>query len=221
MHLYYDVHTHNNTSPDHVVRVQSFFPDQLQMMQRLPDVWYSVGWHPWHVDADRCDEIFTLLETAIQNEKVIALGETGLDRSIETPITLQHDIFSRHLSLAQKAGMPVIVHAVKSYPDIIRAYKETKADVPMIIHGFRGNQQSAEQLLRHGFYLSFGAALLKQNSGLEQVFQNIPSGQLFLETDDTSTDIRQLYERAAVLRNLEPGQLMEIIGNNFKNCFGK
>ncbi|MFA7184854.1 MAG: TatD family hydrolase, partial [Victivallales bacterium] len=140
---------------------------------------------------------------------------------IETPINLQHNIFSRHLSLAEKAGMPVIVHAVKSYPDIIRVYKESKAHVPLIIHGFRGNQQAAGQLLRHGFYLSFGTALLKQNSRSDQVFQNIPSRQLFLETDDTNTDITLLYERAAALRNLKSEQLMEIIERNFKKCFGK
>jgi TatD DNase family protein len=152
---------------------------------------------------------------------VIAVGETGLDRSIETPINLQHNIFSRHLSLAEKAGMPVIVHAVKSYPDIIRVYKESKAHVPLIIHGFRGNQQAAGQLLRHGFYLSFGNALLKQNSRSDKVLQNIPSRQLFLETDDTNTDITLLYERAAALRNLKSEQLMEIIERNFKKCFGK
>lgn len=221
MHFYYDVHTHSNKSPENVVQVRSLFHDQFQLIQDLPDVWYAVGWHPWHVDAESSDEIFSLLEKVIRNEKVISLGETGLDRSIKIPINLQENIFSRHLSLAEKAYMPVIVHAVKSYPDIIRVYKEAKVDIPLIIHGFRGNLQSAEQLLRHGFYLSFGEALLKQNSRLEQVFQNIPFGQLFLETDDTDTDIRKLYEKAAVLRNLEPEKLMETIGSNFKNCFGK
>lgn len=151
MPVYYDVHTHTDKRFENVVQIRSLFPDQLKLIQQQPERWYSVGWHPWHVDAQRSDEIFSLLEKAVRHEKVIAVGETGLDRSIETPINLQHNIFSRHLSLAEKAGMPVIVHAVKSYPDIIRVYKESKAHVPLIIHGFRGNQQAAGQLLQTWF----------------------------------------------------------------------
>lgn len=221
MPVYYDVHTHTDKRSENVVQIHSLFHDQLKLIQPQPQVWYSVGWHPWHVDARRSDEIFSWLEKAVHHEKVIAVGETGLDRSLETAIGLQHNIFSRHLSLSEKSDMPVIVHAVKSYPDIIRAYKESKAHIPLIIHGFRGNQQAARQLLTHGFYLSFGTPLLKQNSRLAQVFQNIPTEQLFLETDNTDADIKQLYERAAVLRSLKTEQLMEIIERNFKKCFGK
>jgi TatD DNase family protein len=190
-------------------------------MEQRPGVWYSVGWHPWHIDEDNPDAIFPILEQALQNEHVIALGETGLDRSIATPMDRQRNILIRHLNLANTAGKPVIIHAVRSYPDIIQVYKNAKVGIPLIIHGFRGNQQSAEQLLEHGFYLSFGAALLENKYALEQVFRNAPSEKLFLETDDSDIGISRIYEKAASLRDLKLEQLMEIIETNFKTCFAK
>lgn len=218
---YYDIHTHSHQVRQNVVQVRNLFPNQLDLIEQNPDVWYSVGWHPWHIDANDSDEMFAFLEKAIQNKKVIALGETGLDRSIDESFGRQTNIFIRHLSLAHSAGMPVIVHAVKAYPDIIHIYKKTKARIPLIIHGFRGNHQSAAQLLYHGFYLSFGATLLENNTTLAEVFQNTPDEKIFLETDDSAADIRQLYERAAALRNVRTEQLMETIAHNFDKCFGK
>ena len=221
MPVYYDIHTHSSHLPENVIQVRSLFPNQLQLIKQQPGVRYSVGWHPWQIDADNPDYVFPLLEQALQNERVIALGETGLDRSIATPMDRQRDILIRHLNLANTAGKPVIIHAVRSYPDIIQVYKNAKVGIPLIIHGFRGNQQSAEQLLDHGFYLSFGAALLEDNHALEQVFRNVPSEKVFLETDDSDIGISQIYEKAASLRDLKLEQLMEIIENNFKTCFAK
>jgi TatD DNase family protein len=221
MPAYYDIHTHSSNLPENVVQIRSLFPHQLPLIEQHSGVWYSVGWHPWHFDENNPDAVFPILEQALQNEQVIALGETGLDRNIATPMDHQQNILIRHLDLANTSGKPVIIHAVRSYPDIIQVYKNAKVAIPLIIHGFRGNQQSAEQLLDHGFYLSFGAALLENNDVLEQVFRNIPSEKLFLETDDSKIDISQIYEKAASLRNLKLEQMMEIIESNFKTCFAK
>jgi TatD DNase family protein len=221
MPAYFDIHTHSSITHENVVQIRSLFPNQLKLMQQQPQVWYSVGWHPWHLDAENPDDVFLLIKKALENERVIALGETGLDRSISVSMDRQREILVHHLVLAEDAGKPVIIHAVKSYPDIIHAYKKAKVHIPLIVHGFRGNQQSAEQLLNHGFYLSFGAVLFNKNIALAQVFKNVPTKQLFLETDDSNADIRQLYERAARLRNSKTEQLMEIIEHNFKKCFGK
>jgi TatD DNase family protein len=221
MPAYYDIHTHSNKPRQNVVQVRNLFPNQLDLIEQNPDVWYSMGWHPWHINANNPDETFAILETAIQNKKIIALGETGLDRSADQTLGQQINVFIHHLSLARNAEMPVIVHAVRAYPDIIQIYKKAKARIPLIIHGFRGNHQSATQLLEHGFYLSFGPALFENNTPLTKIFKNVPQENLFLETDDSDADIRQLYRRAAVLRNLETEQLMETIAHNFDKCFGK
>ena len=88
----------------------------------------------------------------------------------------------------------------------------------MIIHGFSKNSQIANQLIKEGFYLSFGKYLLK-NPELKSVFQEIPNNNFFLETDTREENIQQVYDLASKYKNLTIKELQEIVSSNFREVF--
>ena len=129
---------------------------------------------------------------------------------------------SEQIELSEQIAKPLIIHAVRTYPDIISIRKETKAKQPWIIHGFQGSVQSAEQLLRHdGIYLSLGVVLFKNERRASELLNVIPLNRLFFETDVTERDIVEVYERATSLSSIELDKLRNDIFNNFVKIFGQ
>lgn len=91
--------------------------------------------------------------------------------------------------------------------------------MPWVIHGFNANKQTADQMIKMGFYLSFGKALLDPESKATQIFPLIPIKNIFLETDDADIDIKEVYAVAAGLRKLSVDQLKQKIAENARACF--
>lgn len=183
------------------------------------DHFYSVGLHPWHISEASFSSDIEKVRQAATKKNVVAIGETGLDRLTEASMDLQRDVFIRHLEIASDNKKPVIVHAVKSYPDIVEAYKNAGVEVKLIFHGFRGNRQIADQLIKHGFYLSFGQYIL-QDQKVRDVFRNLPPEQIFVETDESEISIAEIYENAAELKGWDMMALKQQLVENFKTCFG-
>lgn len=217
-----DIHTHksNLRMPD-ILEVVNLFPQQLSEITSKKDAWFSVGLHPWFINPDNLEGDFSNLQKAIEINQVLAIGETGLDILCSTPMDIQKMVFHRHLRLADLTRKPVIVHSVKAYPDIVEAYKMANSDVKLIFHGFAGNLEIAGQLLKRGFYLSFGEALFNNRGKSARVFKNVPFQNIFLETDESERSIEEVYEKAAGIKGVSIDELKLIVANNFNNCFRK
>ena len=178
----------------------------------------SAGLHPWNVG--KCDRLQTL-ETIgewCRRGIVAAVGEIGLDRSIETSIEAQKSLLVSQLEIARKFQMPTIIHCVRAYSDFLQIMRQNP-HVPMIFHGFSGNITTAEQLLAHGATLSFGHKLLSE-SKLQEVFASIPNDCIFLETDTKNLHIGDIYTFAAELKHISLEELKQIIFNNLTRVFG-
>ena len=133
----------------------------------------------------------------------------------------QKTLFLKHIELSEQYNKPLIIHCVRAYPDIISIRKETKARQPWIIHGFRANVQTAEQLLRHEIYISLGDVLFKDEEKSKRLLVTIPSERLFLETDVSERNIEEIYEKAASIIGKDIEVLSRDIFNNFEKIFGK
>jgi TatD DNase family protein len=179
---------------------------------------YSIGIHPWYIYEDRIDEDLIIIESKLNDEKCLAIGECGLDKRIDFPMALQQMVFEKQLALAEKYRKPVVIHCVAAFQEVIAIKKKMAISVPMIIHGFSKNKETAEQLIANGFYISFGKYLLR-NSELELVFKSIPKERLFLETDTIEEGIAAVYELAAKYKNIEMGEMKAIINANFDTVF--
>ena len=134
------------------------------------------------------------------------MGECGLDRLCATPYDLQLAAFKAQIALSEELQSPLILHCVRALDDVLRLKRGTTQ--PWIWHGFRGKPQQLQQLLDHGFYISFG---FRHNV---DSLRQCPSDRLFFETDDLPAPIVPLYAIAAQLRNTTPEVLCEQVWKN-------
>jgi TatD DNase family protein len=183
-------------------------------VQQHPTQMCSVGLHPWHINERYEQELETIARFA-SSPQVVAIGETGLDKLTETPFYLQQEVFLQQAAIAAKVQKPLIIHCVKAYPEIIRLKKELNPQNTWIIHGFRGKEPIAQELILHNFCLSFGKGL----DYLEKTICSVPLERVFFETDDSLTDIEQVYETFAKIRSVSIETLKDQINKNFDQIF--
>jgi TatD DNase family protein len=213
---YFNFHTHQFTKQPEILELVNQYPSEFD--ETIP--FYSIGIHPWYIKEERIEEDLKTIEDKIQTISCLAIGECGLDKRIELSLELQILVFEKQLILAEKYRMPVVIHCVAAFQEVIDIKKKMKISVPMIIHGFSKNRQIANQLIKEGFYISFGKYLLR-NLELKPVFQGIPIDRFFLETDTMEENIQQVYKIASEYKNLNINKLQEIISSNFKTVFNK
>ncbi|MDH4404233.1 MAG: TatD family hydrolase [Flavobacterium sp.] len=211
---FFNLHTHQFSNQTNVLELVNQYPQKFDAS--IPN--YSIGIHPWHIVEDRIDEDLSIIESKLKDEKCLAIGECGLDKRIEFPMALQQMVFEKQLALAEKYRKPVVIHCVAAFQEVIAIKKKMAISVPMIIHGFSKNKETAEQLIANGFYISFGKYLLR-NPELELVFKSIPKENLFLETDTIEEGIAAVYELAAKFKNIEMREMKAIINANFDTVF--
>jgi len=196
--IYYDIHTHKQAIHPEDITILSVDIRKPSEIVSTNNQGYAVGVHPWYIDAKDPESAHLLFTKASQLAllpSVVAIGETGLDKKFAKSakeFMIQQEIFIEHVHLSGEVKKPLIIHCVKAWNDLLRIHRSVQPTIPWIIHGFRGKETLATQLLNAGFYLSFGpryhaealkAAWLKR--------------RLFLETDDNDIDIRNVYQQVA------------------------
>ncbi len=157
---------------------------------------YSVGLHPWNIGDDWHEKMEKMKEIA-RHPLVVAIGETGLDTIKGSSLHIQEQVMQAHIDIAASTGKPLIIHCVRTSQQVLKLWRHTlhAQDVAWVIHGFRGNENVARELLDAGFYLSFGA---KFN---EQTLAITPLDHLLVETDDESSDtIEQVLKAVAQVK---------------------
>lgn len=212
-----NLHTHRSFPGDHLQLLNMFAQD-------LPftgnDQFYSAGLHPWHIGKVDPEACFQALELAAKQQNMLAVGECGIDRAIETDYEKQELYFKMQMDIAIKYAKPLIIHSVRAHSDLMKLKKESKSAIPWILHAYQGNKETTINLIRNGFYFSVGELLLK-NEKKHDIFRAIPANRLFLETDDQEISIQQIYFIASQLLGCEEELLTETIFNNFKTVFGE
>ena len=172
----------------------------------------TYGIHPWKVD-DQSN--LSLLETLLKENKIVAIGETGLDRLHKDTYDLQIEYFEKHILLSEQYQKPLIIHNVKATADILRLHKKYQPRQVWIVHGFNGNAEESRQLTERGIYLSVGDSIFYPNRKITKSISSIPLDYLFLETDISEKTIQQIYEKAAELLDLPLNVLKEHFFANF------
>ena len=203
MHLI-DIHTHNlGADSRHAI---------LNCTCHIPGRHISLGIHPW--DITECwQQQFTAIEKAITEQNVIAIGECGLDRpKSPADIELQKEIFRAHALLAEKTGKPLIIHCVKAHDGLIAMHRKIKPQQAWIIHGFRGKPEQAVQLARAGFYISLGEQFNPDSA------KAIPTDRLFIESDESSATIADIYAAVAKAKGISIKELALQTMQNATEC---
>ena len=212
--MYIDIHTHRQPgTDDDVLQVCSLYSGFGRVEQGML---CSIGLHPWYLQ-DSKELLMELKEFAVY-ENVLAIGECGLDKVCETGWLLQEGIFREQVAFAKSVKKPIIIHCVRAFAEVMKFLDEMQPSVPVIFHGFNKNRNIADQLLRKGYYLSFGAAVLVDGA-VADVVREMPGDRFFCETDDAAIKIADIYQRVAELRETPVDDIILQVEENFKNVF--
>ena len=212
-----DIHTHrNHTGNPDLLAIRNLSPPEAT--GDIPPGWFSIGFHPWD-SGDRQPD-YALLETAAGMPGCLAIGECGIDRLRGAEIDMQLGLFRQQALIAAKLGKPVIIHCVKAWQELVSLKKEIDPKVAWIIHGFTGKPELARQLGDLGFYLSFGAAILRPGGQAVASLRQADAGRFFLETDDSGTPIEQIYHAAAMVKNVSLESITTQISVNLETAYG-
>ena len=198
--MYLNIHTHNAVNQGDI---QNYFPQDIPSSH-----YFSVGIHPWFITENwDCQMQEVIKKSQYKNCKLI--GECGLDKNVLTSLDIQKAVFQQHILLSEEIKKPLIIHCVKSFSEIIALRKKFAPKQMWIIHGFQKNEQIARELLKNNIKLSFGKAILSKIE-LQKLVFSLSDMDFFLETDNDSVKIEEIYEKTAQIRNISIDKLKKI-----------
>ncbi len=206
----------------------------LTLVESYDFLYAAVGWHP--VDAiDMTEANLKWIEQLAGHQKVVALGETGLDYHWDkSPIAIQKEVFRQHIRLAKKVRLPIIIHNRDATADVISILKEENAhEVGGVMHCFNGSLEDAQACIDMNFYISFGGPVTFKNAKpLQEVARHIPLERMLIETDcpylaphpyrgkrNEPAYVKLIAEQIALLQNCEYTEVARRTTDNAKRLF--
>lgn len=204
----------------------------VELAQQYPFVYAVVGVHPHeaeHVPTDYLDQLRALA----QNEKVVAIGEIGLDYHYDlSPRDVQKRVFREQLKLAQELNLPVVIHEREACADCMEILREFHPRG--VVHCFSGSAETAKELVAMGMYVGFtGVITFKNARRALEACAVVPDDRLLIETDcpylapephrgtrNDSGNLRYIAQTIAQLRGLTAQQVCDLTNQNARTLFG-
>lgn len=203
--MLFDTHTHINIADfdadrDQVIQrahevgvtgfaIVGFDVDSITRAQKLAadnkDMVSIIGWHPVQA-SEYTPAIEQYLLQSLANDRVVALGETGLDYYWpDSPRDVQARVFRRQIAIARERHLPIVIHNREATADVYRILKEEKInDIGGIMHSFGEDVEWAEKFLDLGMHLSFsGVATFKKTAAVRAAAEFTPTDKILIETD--------------------------------------
>ncbi len=221
----------------HIVNVgfnRETIPTSIALAEQYPFIYSTVGWHPQDAK-DMTKEDLDWIESLTSHDKVVAIGEIGLDYYWDTsPKDIQAEVFRQQIRLARKVNLPIVIHNRDADYDVVQILEEEKAEeVGGIMHCFGGSWEIAQQCLDMNFYISFGGPVTFKNAKRpKEVAAQVPLDRLLIETDcpylspepkrgkrNETGYIRYVAEQVAYLRGISLEKLAEETTKNAKRLF--
>lgn len=206
----------------------------LELIKRYPFVYGAVGVHP-NETGELNDHLMDWLKHVAGEEKVVAIGEIGLDYYWNEPEPeVQKHWFVRQLALAREVNLPVVVHsrdAAKDTLDIIKA--ERAGELGGVIHCFSYSLEMAREYLKLGFYLGIGGVLTFNNARkLKEVVEYMPLDRIVLETDcpylspvpnrgkrNSSLNLPYVVEAVSQIKGVAPEEVIAVTQQNARKMY--
>ena len=155
----------------------------VALANRWPHLWAAVGVHP-HEAALLCDEQMDTLRSWAGEDRVVAIGEIGLDYHYDLqPRETQRACLDQQFTLAREVSLPVIYHIREAWGDFLPWLKAAPRH-PGVMHCYSGSVETAKLCLDAGLYLSLaGTVTFKNARNLQEVARYVPADRLLIETD--------------------------------------
>jgi TatD DNase family protein len=209
--------------------------EAVAIAQAHPRVYAAVGIQPNYVSQAQPGD-WELIEQLAREHKVVAIGETGLDRYWDyAPFDLQVEYFDKHLALARRLELPFVVHCRDAEREVVAQLRSAAMAGPLrgVMHSFSGDARTAAECLEMGLYISFAGMLtFKKSDALRAVAAQIPLDRLLIETDspylaptpyrgkrNEPRFVRHTAECLAGLRNMTPEEIGDLTTKNARTLF--
>ena len=161
--------------------------NSVELAGKYPHFYAAVGVHPSEVGDLTEDDMQALKQMTLENPKVKAIGEIGLDYHFDDdpPRDVQKKWFIRQLELAQELGMPIIIHSRDAASDTMEILKDMDGGRNGgVIHCYSYSREQAREYIKMGFHIGVGGVVTFKNSRrLQEVVEDIPLEKIVLETD--------------------------------------
>ncbi len=202
----------------------------LKLVNIYDNMYGTLGIHPENVE-DYTEEDLKFIEDNLNNPKIVAIGEIGLDYHYSKENKdEQIKLLELQLQMAEKYNMPVVIHSREATLDTLTILK--KYSVKGVIHSFSGSLETAKEYLKIGYLLGVNGVITFKNANIKDVIKEIPLDKIILETDapyltpepfrghkNSPAHILDIAKFVAELKNVSLEDLANITNQNIANLF--
>lgn len=204
-----------------------------EISKKYDYIYAAAGIHPENIQGFGGNYVKSLEDIISGNKKVVAVGEIGLDYHFRTDNKeKQKEIFLNQIELANKRGLPVLVHDRDAHADTMEILKRMKPHG--VVHCFSGSLEMAKEVVKLGMFLGIGGVVTFKNAKtIVEVVKNMPLDVMVLETDAPymaptpfrgkrcdSSMIKYTAEKIAEIKNIDVSEVLRITKNNAQKLFG-
>lgn len=207
----------------------------VELAKKYDHIYAVVGVHP-HDAEDAEDNYLDILRELSLEEKVVAIGEIGLDFYYDnSPRDIQRKVFKEQLKLAKELNLPVVIHTRDASQETFDILKEAGKDGSLrgIMHCYSGSVEMAKEYIKLGFYISIaGPVTFKNSRVVKDVAKEIPLDKLLIETDcpylspephrgkrNEPKFVKHTAEKIAEIRGISLEELAKATSENTKRIF--
>lgn len=205
----------------------------LGLTKKYNNLYSSVGIHPH--EAKLWDDVsrITIKEYA-KEEKVIAIGETGLDFFYNySPKDTQLKVFRKQVKISKECSLPLIIHCRDAFNEALEILKEERPDIPGVFHCFTGTLNDAKEAIKLGFHISWSGILTFKNAkDLKEIAKEIPLEKTLIETDcpfltpiphrgkrNEPLFVKYVAEELARIKGIDVEEVGNVTSQNTKSVF--
>jgi TatD DNase family protein len=204
----------------------------IKLAEKYEKIYAAVGLHPTDLKSNSDDDIKEI-KNLLQHEKVVALGEIGLDLYWDkVPLETQNKYFIKQLELALEEKCPIIIHSRNAEQETLKVIREVSDKYSGVFHCYAGSTETALELIEKGFYISFTGNITYKNNNREEVIKALPLDRLLLETDspfltpvpfrgkrNDPSKLRYIAQKIADLKNISIEEVAKITSENTRKLF--
>lgn len=221
---------------EHIVDVATdleSMEEALKLSEKYQFISVALGVHPSYALEVDITKALDAIRNLSKNEKVVSIGEIGLDYHYDIPKEPQIELFKAQMSLAEELHLPVIIHsreATEATLSVLRQFENVKG----VVHCFSGSAQTAEQLLKMGYYIGFTGIITFSNAKKAiHALSVVPLSRLLVETDCPylaptpfrgkrcdSTMLTETLQKMAEVKGVPIQEMANITNENARRLFG-
>lgn len=225
----------NNISRFFIPAIDStYYPAMFELENQFPEnIFLMAGLHPTHVK-DNFDEELTVVNKVLQERKIYAIGEIGIDLFWDkTYLKQQQEAFRTQITWAKEKNLPIVIHCRDAFDEVFKILEQEKSkDLFGIFHCFTGTLEQAKLAISYHMKLGIGGVVTFKNGGIDKFLNEIPLNNIVLETDspylaptpyrgkrNESSYLINILDKLVDIYGLPPEEIAQITTQNSKDVF--